>query len=142
MVTEKFENFKKLLIFISGAAATLFLIALAEAAARWKIIGAQPAYVNIDGWYGIWFILEIASLAAGLALLFSPRWKEVPSRLRLNPILAAFGIAWLLLLALALKLSLNLSSPFHFVVAGLGCALLVAALITYTRTHRAEELFP
>ena len=139
---KQLAKWKSVLLVYAGAAATLLVIALVELPAITLARSASRA-LDIDGWYGVWFVLELASLAPGLMLLLTPSWRTLPRALRLNPGFGFLACAWVALLAFDLRTaSLDLPIAFHFVVAGLGLLLLAVYLLLKRKMGVGEELFP
>ena len=139
MNTNGLDFWNKRLFFLSGASITLFLVALVEMSKSWQ----QPSnVVFVDGWFGIWLVLLIANLVSALVLLLFPRWREIPLQQRLLPAMGYFGLAWLVLLALSVRLTTHLPAGFHYAIFGLGVLLAAAAGFVYWRMHRLEEIFP
>ena len=139
---KQLSKWKNVLLAFSGAAATLLVIALVELPAISVARSASRA-LNIDGWYGVWFVLELGCLVPGLMLLLTPSWRTLPRALRLNPGFGFLACAWVALLAFDLRTaSLDLPVAFHFVVAGLGLVLLAVYLLLKRKMGVGEELFP
>ncbi len=135
-------KWQRLLLAFSGATVTLLVIVLVELPAIFVAQSAEPAVV-IDGWYGVWLVLELACLTPGLALLFAPNWRKLPLRLRLTTGCAYLACAWAALLAFDLRtLKLELPLAFHFAVFALGAALAAGWLIAHRRLGMSEEIFP
>jgi hypothetical protein len=139
MNAQNLEIWKKRLIFVSGAVTTLILTALTDL--PFPGMGENHR-IDIDGWFGIWFILETTCLVTGAYLLLSPRWKEIPFPLRMNPIFSYFTAAWVTLLALSMHLTVLMPTALHFFVAGMGFLLVASYAIVRWRTNRLEEIFP
>ncbi len=139
---KQLAKWKQVLLAYAGAAVTLLVIALVELPA----INLARSYENalkIDGWYGVWLVLELGCIAPGFMLLLAPSWRELPRALRLNPGFGFLACAWTALLALAIRIGgLGVSRYFYFTVAGLGVALLVTYLLLKRRMDVGEELFP
>ena len=139
MNTTNLDFWKKRLYFLSGASITLLLVALVEMSKGWQL---PSPIVYVDGWFGIWLVLLLANLVSALVLLLFPRWREIPLSQRLLPAMGYFGLAWLVFLALSLRLTIHLPAAFHYTVFGLGVVLACAASFVYWKTHRLEEIFP
>ena len=133
------DHWKKRLYFLSGASITLLLFSLVDTPLRWQ----NPSnVVTIDGWFGIWLVFLIANLVSALVLLLFPRYREIPFQQRLLQAMGYFGLAWLVLMAFSLRLTIYLPAWFHYTVFGLGVLLAAASYLVYWKTHRLEELFP
>ncbi len=139
---KQLAKWKQVLLAYAGAAVTLLVIALVELPA----INLARSYENalkIDGWYGVWLVLELGCIAPGFMLLLAPSWRKLPLSLRLNPGFGFLACAWAALLAFDLRAAvMDLPPAFHFVVAGLGAALLVSYLLLKRKMGVGEELFP
>ena len=139
MNTTNLDFWKRRLYFLSGASITLLLLALVELSKSWQ---NASNVIFVDGWFGIWLVLLIANLLSGFVLLLFPRWREIPLQQRLLQAMGYFGLAWLVLLALSLRLTTHLPAGFHYAIFGLGVVLAIAASFVYWKTHRLEEIFP
>ncbi len=145
MSREQLENqlakWKNVLLAYAGAAVTLLVIALVELPAITIARHADSA-LQIDGWYGVWLVLELGCLAPGIMLLLAPSWRTLPRAVRLNPGFGFLACAWIALLAFDLRIAgLDVPIAFHIVVAGLGVVLLITYLLL-KRKMGVEELFP
>jgi hypothetical protein len=47
------------------------------------------------GWIIVWLILQLGTVSAGLLLLFSKQWRQLPLMQRLNTAFGFLGAAWL-----------------------------------------------
>lgn len=134
------EKWQRLLLVFAGAAVTLLVITLVDLpsnAANWL----RLQMFVVDGWFGVWFILEIACLAGALNLLVSPALRTLPFTRRRGATLGFFACAWAGLLALDLRLAGLAGPAFHAVTFFSGLALLVITL-WLRRARPGEELFP
>ena len=71
------QKWQKTLLVFLGAGATLFLTALIDFPSRMAAL-RQDGNMLVDGWFGLWFLLLIASLTPGILLLLAPRWRKSP----------------------------------------------------------------
>lgn len=94
---KQLANWKQLLLVSIGAGGTLLATAIADI----------PNHLNtfFPGWYGVWFILELATFTPAIVLLFGGALRELPIAARLNTIFGYLAVAWLILIAFGLKLS-------------------------------------
>lgn len=139
ILEKQLVQWKKVLLVFLGAAAALVLIALVDLPTS---IVARDSYVTVDGWMGLWFILEIASLTPGLILLLTYPWRQLPLPLRLPVGFGFLAAAWLGMLAFDLRLATRLPIAFHFAVFGLGVLLASLYLLLRHTPQRKEEMFP
>ena len=139
---KQLAKWKNVLLAYAGAAVTLLVIALVELPAI-NIARSYDGALQIDGWYGVWLVLEMGCIAPGFMLLLAPSWRALPRPLRLNPGFGFLACAWVALLAFDLRVAgLGLPVGFHFVVAGLGVLLLATYLLLKRKMGVGEELFP
>ncbi len=139
---KQLAKWKQVLLAYAGAAVTLLVIALVELPAI-TIARNYDSALQIDGWYGVWLVLELGCIAPGFMLLLAPSWRALPRALRLNPGFGFLACAWAALLAFDIRIAgLGVSRYFHFAVAGLGVALLVTYLLLKRKMGVGEELFP
>ncbi len=139
---KQLSKWKNVLLAYTGSAVTLLVIALVELPAINVARNADNA-LQIDGWYGVWLVLELGCIAPGFMLLLAPSWRKLPLSLRLNPGFGFLASAWAALLAFDLRIAgLDVPPPFHFVVAGLGVVLLATYLLLKRKMGVGEELFP
>ena len=93
-------------------------------------------------WYGVWFIVELASFLPGFVLLWGKHWMQIPLRKRLNTIFGYFAIAWFTFLPVGIRMERYESKSFNSVL--LGCAAIIA--IGYWSLHNksmeTQDLFP
>jgi hypothetical protein len=136
------EKWKRVSLVYAGVVGTLLAIALVELPA----IITAPAHdgpIIIDGWYGVWFVLVLATLTPGIMLLLYPSWRFLPLTLRLNTGFVFLVEAWTALFAFEIRLAaLDVPALFHFLVVGFGLILLVAYLLLKRKLRVGEEIFP
>ncbi len=139
---KQLAKWKNVLLAYAGSAVTLLVIALVELPAI-TIARHYDSALQIDGWYGVWLVLELGCLAPGFMLLLAPSWRKLPRAQRLNPGFGFLACAWTALLAFDMRIAgLDVPPAFHFVVAGLGAVLLVSYLLLKRKLGVGEELFP
>jgi hypothetical protein len=139
MNTQDLEIWKKRLLFVSGAVTTLFLVALSDL----PFPGSNGNHlITMDGWFGVWLILEAACLITGTYLLLSPRWKQIPFPQRMNLIFGYYTAAWVTLLALSVRLATLMPTALYFTAAGSGVLLAATYIIIRWKMNRLEEIFP
>ena len=124
---------------LAGAAATLILVVITEIPIYSTFV-EQYKYIPVDGWFGIWFILEIASLSLGLAMLLLTRWRAIPLKNRFHTMFGYFTVAWVLLLAFDLRTSVLNFSALHYVTLGLVLVLFISYLWLFVRVFKKAEI--
>jgi hypothetical protein len=124
---------------LAGAAFTLILVVITEIPIYSGFV-QQFKFIPIDGWYGIWFILEIVSLSLGLGLLLLTRWRAVPLKNRFHTMFGYFTIAWVLLLAFDLRTSVLNFSALHYVTLALVLVLFISYLWLFVRLFKKVEI--
>ena len=96
----------------------------------------------VDGWFGLWFLLLIASLTPGILLLLAPRW---PKSQLAQPVPTGFGflgVAWLVMPGFRLRMNVLLPPPGHFLIAASGPLVAAIYLLLRRAQPRKEEMFP
>ena len=132
---KRLEIWKRVLFINIGASFTLLATGIAE------LPNISRPY--FPGWYGVWFIVQLASLLPGFVLLWGKHWMQMPLRERLNTIFGYFVVAWITLLPVGIRMGSNTPDSFNFLF--LGCA--IAITIGYWRLRRMSietqnEIFP
>ena len=123
---------------LAGAAITLILVVITEIPIYSTFV-EQNKYIPADGWFGIWFILEITSLSLGLAMLLLTRWRAIPLKNRFHTMFGYFTIAWVLLLAFDLRTSVLNFSALHYVTLALVLVLFISYLCLFVRVFKKAE---
>lgn len=141
ILEKQLAQWEKVLYGYCGVALTLMLIALIELPDR-IVNAAQNHYVSVDGWLGLWFILEIAALTPGLILLLAHPWRLLPLARRLPVGFGYLAVAWLGMLAFDLHLVTFLPVSYHIVVFALAAVLSGLYQLLRRNPQRKEELFP
>lgn len=134
-LNNRFEIWKRILFIIVGGSITLFIQGVLKYLESRSLV--FDAY-----WYGVWFIVQLASFLPGFVLLWGKNWMQIPLRERLNTIFGYFAIAWFTLLPIGLRVGRYESRSLNFVL--LGCAIAIA--ISYWSLRRksmeTQEMFP
>lgn len=132
---KRFEIWKHILFINIGAALTLLATSIADL--------PNPARLDVPGWYGIWFVVQLASFLPGFVLLWGKHWLKIPLYERLDTIFGYFVVAWLTLLAIGLRIGSTMSDPFGAFL--LGCAAAIAIGYWWSRRKSLgsqNEMFP
>jgi len=134
-LNKRFGIWKRILFIIIGASITLFIQAMLKY--------QESRSLNFEAyWYGVWFIVQLASFLPGFVLLWGKYWMQIPLRERLSTIFGYFAVAWFTFLPIGLRVGRYESKSFNFVL--LSCALVIA--IGYWSLRRksmeTQELFP
>ena len=118
---------------------TLLAIALVELPTLLYLY-QQQGIISMDGWIGLWAVLEIFGLSIGLILLVSRYWRQLALKERINPIFGFFLGSWIGMVAFLFHIPTKTS--VSFLTAGLGIAMLVAFLVVRRGFGKPEEIFP
>ncbi len=124
---------------LAGSAITLILVVIIEIPIYSTFVD-QFKYIPVDGWFGIWFILEIISLSLGLAMLLITRWRAIPFKNRFHTMFGYFTIAWVLLLAFDLRTSVLNFSALHYLTLALVLVLFISYLWLFVRVFKKAEI--
>jgi hypothetical protein len=124
---------------LAGSAVTLILVVIIEIPIYSTFVD-QFKYIPVDGWFGIWFILEIISLSLGLAMLLMTRWRAIPLKNRFHTMFGYFTIAWVLLLAFDLRTSVLNFSALHYLTLALVLVLFISYLWLFVRVFKKAEI--
>jgi len=134
-LNKRFEIWKHILFINIGASAVLLAIRVLDA----------PNFPKMDfpGWYGVWFVVQMASLLPGFVLLWGKHWMQIPLPERLNTIFGYFVVAWITLSPFGLTIGPDFPGLFNSLF--LGCAVAIA--VGYWRLRRKSfgtqnEMFP
>ncbi|NMB67162.1 MAG: hypothetical protein GYA20_00175 [Chloroflexi bacterium] len=133
------QKWRKILLVFLGAGATLFLMALVDFPARMATL-RQDGNTLVDGWFGIWFLLLIASLTPAILLLM-PRWRKSQLEQRAATGYGFLGVAWLLMAGFSLRMNVLLPAIGHFIFLTWGPLLAVILLLLRRTPQRKEEMF-
>jgi len=136
------EKWKKVLLVFAGAGATLLITALTDLpanAAFYRESGNMP----LMGWWGVWLVLLLGSLAPGIALLTGRGWRTLPLKQRLNPAFGFLAVGWVCLLAFTIQTAaLDYGALLHFIVWAFGAGLGITYFLLRRRTQISGEMFP
>ena len=132
---KRLEIWNRILFINIGASITLFVQSI--------LIYQEFGSLNFQtSWYGVWFVVQLASFLPGFVLLWGKHWMQIPLLERLNTIFGYFAVAWFTLLPVGLRVDPYTSKTFNFF--WLGCAIVLAA--GYRRLRRSlqisNEMFP
>jgi hypothetical protein len=94
---KQLAHWKQLLLVCIGAGGTLLASAIADI--------PNHANMNFPGWYGVWLILQLATITPAVLLLLGSAIRELPIAARLNTIFGYLTVTWMVLIAFGLKLS-------------------------------------
>jgi hypothetical protein len=133
------QKWRKILLVFLGAGATLFLMAVVDFPARMATL-RQDGNTLVDGWFGIWFLLLIASLTPAILLLM-PRWRKSQLEQRAATGYGFLGVAWLLMAGFSLRMNVLLPAIGHFIFLTWGPLLAVILLLLRRTPQRKEEMF-
>jgi hypothetical protein len=133
------EKWQQALLFLGGATTSLLLITLTELPLA---MSSDVSALVINGWYAVWFLLEIASLTAGLGLIIARGWRPLPFRRRLHTAFAFLGLGWLALLAFALRTTSLTGLTPVYVALGAGLCLGMIYVMVARNTTPSGEMFP
>lgn len=129
---QQLEKWKRVLLLFVGAGLTL-------AASMFGIL--EPTSVSL-GWIAVWIVLQLGAVSAGLLMLFSKTWRQLPLMQRLNTAFGFFGVAWLCWLAIGFGIAGESFAMFTFILL-LGALLaLIYLLRRRASTNSPEEIFP
>ena len=135
------QKWQKTLLVFLGAGATLFLTVLIDFPSRMAAL-RQDGNMLVDGWFGLWFLLLIASLTPGILLLLAPRWRKSQLEQRAATGYGFLGVAWLLMAGFSLRMNVMLPALGHFIILTWGPLLAVILLLLRRAQPRKEEMFP
>lgn len=116
------------------------LVLIATGVAELPNIASKPYF---PGWYGVWFVVQLASFLPGFVLLWGKHWIQIPLRERLNTIFGYFVVTWLTILPIGLRMGPNAPDSFNYFF--LGCAAAIAAAYWWLRRKSVgmqNEIFP
>lgn len=103
---KRLEIWKRILLIETGAAFTLLATSIAD------LPNLSKPY--FPGWYGVWFIILMASLLPGFILLLGKHWMQIPIQERLNTIFGFFAITWVNFFAAGIRNGPSSSSEFNY----------------------------
>jgi hypothetical protein len=129
------ETWKYFLFINIGASITLLATGLAE------LPNLSKSY--FPGWYGVWFVVQLASLLPGFILLLGKHWIQIPLRDRLHTIFGYFVITLVNVLSIGLRMDPKSANPLNFFL--LGCVLTIGFCYWWLRRKSLgiqNEMFP
>ena len=135
VLEKRLEIWKRVLFITLGASLTLFVQALLKYLESKSLL--FDAY-----WYGVWFIVQLASFLPGFVLLWGKNWMQIPLRERLNTIFGYFGIAWFTLLPIGLRIGRYETRSFNFVLLGCATAIAIGYWSLRRKSIDSQEIFP
>jgi hypothetical protein len=133
---QRLEIWKRILFIVSGATFTLFLQAILN-------YQQSRSLIFPTSWYGVWFVLQLASFFPPFILLWGRHWMQLPLLERLNIIFGYFVVAWFTLLPVGLRTDPYSSKAFNFF--WLGGAIVLAMGYRWLRRKNLgmqNEIFP
>ena len=98
---ELLASWKRVLLVCLGASVTLLATAIAD------IPNNPNPY--FPGWYGVWFILQLATVTPALVLVFGSQLRKLPLAERLHTVFGYLVVAWIVLVSLGLKLACTIT---------------------------------
>jgi hypothetical protein len=113
---ERLHTWRTILWIDTGAVFTLLATGLAE------LPNSTGPY--FPGWYGVWFVIFLASFLPGFLLLAGRRWMLLPLPGRLGAIFGFFALTWFTFLALGIRTGANLYSLYGYFMLGSAAALI------------------
>lgn len=135
ILRKRFEIWKHILLITLGASLSLFMQALL------KYLESQ-SLIQDASWYGVWFVVMLASFLPGLVLLWGKHWMQIPLADRLNTVFGYFALAWFTFLPVGIRVGRYESKSFNFVL--LGCAIAISIGYWWLRRKSidSQEIFP
>ncbi|HLO18591.1 MAG TPA: hypothetical protein VK206_27415 [Anaerolineales bacterium] len=94
------------------------------------------------GWYGVWFVVQLASFLPGFVLLFGKHWVQLPLRERLTTIFGYFAVAWITWLPAAIRAG---TPSLYIIRLFLSGCVIIAIGYRWLRRKSVEtpsEMFP
>lgn len=131
---QRFELWKRILFINIGASITLVATGIAD------LPNLSGPY--FPGWYGVWFVIQLACLLPGFVLLWGKHWMQIPLRDRLNTILGYFAVTWVAALSAAIRMGLNLAELARFFLIGWVIIALGYGWLRRKSIKADTEIFP
>lgn len=133
---KRLEIWKRILFINIGASITLFVQAI-------LIYQESGSLIFQTSWYGVWFVVQLASFLPGFILLWGKHWMQIPLLERLNTIFGYFAVAWFTMLPVGLRIGPYTSKTFNFFWLAFGIALAFSYRWLRQRSLRvSNEMFP
>ncbi len=129
---QQLEKWKRVLLVFVGVSLTLAA----------STFGLSGSYIFSLGWIVAWLILQLGTIPAGLLMLFSKTWRQLPLMQRLNTAFGFLSAAWLGWLAVGFSVPNGWLGVSTFILL---VGVIPAAI--YLRLRRVirrvpEEIFP
>jgi hypothetical protein len=135
LLEKRLKIWKRILLIDVGAAFTLVATGIAD----------LPNIPNpyFPGWYGVWFVILLASLFPGFILLIGKQWMQLPLHSRLNTIFGYFAITWVTFFSIVIRAGRNTSSEFIYFLVGSAVAIAVGYWWLRRKCLKSQgEIFP
>jgi uncharacterized YccA/Bax inhibitor family protein len=132
-------KFKSVLPYYLTIQITILLITLLQITTTITFYN-QLGYQPIDGWFGLWIILEVVGFSVGLILWLLKPWRKEPMSSRINLIFGYFGGVWVGLVSIIFHYAM--APLYSFITAGIGFGWLILFVLIRNNKHRSEEIFP
>lgn len=135
---KQLANYQRMLLALAGAVVTLLATAFADI----------PNHLNpyFPGWFGVWFVLQLAAITPAVVLLLGSEMRKLPFAGRLNTVFGFVAAAWVALVAFGVELAglISVSPPLLAIfLAGSGVAIgLVYWLLRRSHVNAPEAMFP
>ncbi len=129
---QQLEKWKRVLLLFLGMGLTLAASTVGLAGMPFSSLGLVM----------VWLILELGTVPAGLLLLFSKQWRQLPLKQRLNTAFGFLGATWLGWLAIGFGIVGESLATLAFIFL-VGAVLAVIYLLQRrAHTNSPEEIFP
>lgn len=136
LLNKRLDIWKHILFINLGATIVLWLQALLHYQ-EWHHLVFEAA------WYGVWFIVQLATFLPGFVLLWGKHWVQLPLADRLDTIFGYFAVAWFTLLPVGLRVGPYTSKTFNVFWLGGGIALAVGyGWLRRKSLEGPNEMFP
>jgi hypothetical protein len=137
ILIEQLQRLRRDLLVVYGIVVTLFIVAAAGDTALGQ--GGLPI-----GWFGLWLLTTLGSIALGTVLLIAPKWRRVDLVHRRWPAMGYLLVGLINLMSLSLHL-LHENPGVPIFVCPVTYALLlivIYARVTAGEEKTEEDLFP
>jgi len=133
-LSKRLEIWKRILFINIGASITLFM----QAVLKYQ---ESQSLTFETSWYGVWFIVQLASFLPGFVLLWGKHWMQIPLRERLNTIFGYFAIAWFTLFPIGIRIERYESKSFNFVLFGFAIAIAIGYWSLRRKSMGTQAIF-
>jgi hypothetical protein len=134
---KRLEIWKRILFIDIGAAFTLFATGIAD------LPNMGPNKPYFPGWYGVWFVILLASLFPGFILLIGKHWMQLPLQSRLKTIFGYFSITWVMFFSIWVRAGRNTSTEFIYFLVGTALAIALGYWWLRRRSLKSRgDIFP